>query len=106
MSYGQPWRRTTAGPPAGPASAYPTCSRPASTCFIAPKDAFVPGATGDSFLRDCALAEPIAPRVMAALRRNRRRLLMPASGMLCFRDASRGLRCDHVVLHVDVAACC
>src|SRR5713101_272130 len=106
MSYGQPWRRTTAGPLAGPTSAYPTFSRPASTCLIAPKDVFVPGATGDSFPRDCALAEPTAPRVMAALRRNRRRLLMSASGMLCFRAAIRNLRCDHVVLHVDVAAGC
>src|SRR5262249_17413425 len=92
MSYGQPWRRMTAGPPDGPDSAYPTFSRPASTCFIAAKDVFVPGATGDSFLWDCALAEPIAPRVMvdienAAVRRNRQRVLMAASGMLFFHGA-------------------
>ena len=67
-----------------------------STCLIAPKDGFAPGATDDSFLRDCALVEPIALRVMAALRRNRRRLLMAASGMVCFPGAIRRLACDHV----------
>src|SRR5258708_2950767 len=98
MSYGQPWRRTTAGPLASPASAYPTFSRPASICRIGPKDVFVPG--------NCALAESIAPKAMAALRRNRQRLLVPASSMLRFPYVIRSLRCDHVVLHLDVAAGC
>ena len=33
----------TAGPSAGPASAYPTFSTPASICFSGPNDVFVPG---------------------------------------------------------------
>src|SRR4051794_802125 len=37
MSYGQPWRRTTAPPCAGPSSAYPTFRAPAPICFTAPK---------------------------------------------------------------------
>src|ERR1700722_2583651 len=42
----------------------------------------------------------------AALRKNIRRLGLPASGMLCFAEAIRGFGCDHVVLHLDVAAGC
>src|SRR5512132_1316291 len=33
MSYGQPCSRTTAGPPAGPTSAYPTSRTPAAICL-------------------------------------------------------------------------
>src|SRR6266571_1255854 len=33
----------TAGPSGGPASAYPTLSGPASTCFSAPNEVLVPG---------------------------------------------------------------
>ncbi len=46
------------GPLAGPASAYPTLSRPASICFIEAKDVFVPGLIAGNFrLPDCAFAE-------------------------------------------------
>src|SRR6185437_1013736 len=56
MSYGQPWRRTTAGPSAGPASAYPTLRMPASICFIEWNEMLVPGLTvGRS--ADCALPD-------------------------------------------------
>src|SRR4051794_22462866 len=43
MSYGQPCRSTTAGPSAGPASAYPILRTPAVTCFSGPKEAVEPG---------------------------------------------------------------
>src|SRR5512133_303992 len=46
MSYGQPWRRTTARPSAGPTSAYPTCSRPAALCSRGPNAAVVRGLLG------------------------------------------------------------
>src|SRR5262245_15742440 len=36
MSYGQPWRRRTAGPSTGPASTYPTFRTPASICRTTP----------------------------------------------------------------------
>src|ERR1700677_3130305 len=77
MSYGQPCRRTTAGPFAGPASAYPTFSRPASICFSDANDVFVPGVIFGT-CTDCASAELIetsgaAANVIAAFRRKRRR---------------------------------
>src|ERR1700722_804237 len=43
MSYGQPCKRSTVGPLAGPASAYPTLRRPAPICFRGANDVFVPG---------------------------------------------------------------
>src|SRR6478672_134736 len=39
----------TAGPPAGPASAYPTLNTPALICFSAPNEVFVSGFVIDSF---------------------------------------------------------
>src|SRR5471030_2244915 len=80
MSYGQPCRRITTGPSAGPASAYPTFRTPALTCFSVPSDVLVPALTVGRFsLPDCACAEPIMPswvaaRVMAAVPRKPRRL--------------------------------
>src|SRR5271165_5134193 len=79
MSYGQPCRRSTAGPSAGPASTYPTLRRPASICFSRPNDVFVPGLIWGSLpLLDCALPEPIATiaataSVMVTLRKTSRR---------------------------------
>src|SRR5437762_1282888 len=71
MSYGQPCRRTTTGPPLGPASAYPTLRRPASICFSEPKDLFVPGLIVGTLagfaLPDCATAEPIIANCAAAI---------------------------------------
>src|SRR3989442_10472895 len=58
MSYGQPCSRTTGGPPAGPASAYPTLRTPASICFTGPKT------LGDSFTPSFA-----ATNVMSAVPR-------------------------------------
>src|ERR1700736_5413150 len=49
MSYGQPCNRMTGGPSVGPSSAYPTLSRPASTCLRAGNEvrpALVGGAAG------------------------------------------------------------
>src|SRR5262245_41798457 len=40
MSYGQPWSNTTAGPPAGPVSTYPTFRTPASICLSESNDEF------------------------------------------------------------------
>src|SRR5438045_9542300 len=42
MSYGHPCSRMTTGPSPGPASAYPTLSTPASTCFNVPDETPVP----------------------------------------------------------------
>src|SRR5437016_14677055 len=78
MSYGQPWRRMTGGPPAGPASAYPTLSRPALTCFNGPNELFVlpAGASAATALGNCA-----ATMVMAAAARMRRRFWLTVSGI-------------------------
>src|SRR5215471_3758311 len=82
MSYGQPWRRITVGPFAGPASAYPTFNRPASIFLIEPNEAFDRGLLGIRSSRwvllDCAPAERLRPsdaaaRVVAAVPRNWRR---------------------------------
>src|SRR5260221_13910172 len=77
MSYGQPCRRMTGEPLAGPASAYPTLRTPASICFSELNDVFVPGLIG-LILVACASADPIMPNsaaaiVMAAVPRKRRR---------------------------------
>src|SRR5580693_4206801 len=90
MSYGQPCRSTTAGPVAGPASAYPIFSRPASICLSEANEVLLPGliaGTSAGFiLLDCAFAEPniaslAAARLMAALRKRRRRSWLMVSGM-------------------------
>jgi hypothetical protein len=61
----------TAGPFAGPASAYPTFRTPALICFSGPNDVFVPGLKagepGGSALLDCARADPIIPNWAAAI---------------------------------------
>src|SRR5262245_46710222 len=76
MSYGQPWRRITGGPPAGPTSAYPMLRTPASICFKTPNE-FVGFDTGFALV-DCALSAPSSPKrapiiVIAAVPRKRRR---------------------------------
>src|SRR5271155_2302375 len=72
----------TAGPLAGPASAYPILSTPASICFSEVNDVYVPGLIfGKSVafgFSGCASAELLktswaAARVMAAVPKNRRR---------------------------------
>src|SRR5580658_7809260 len=94
MSYGQPCRRITAGPLAGPASAYPTLSRPASICLRGPNDAlapaFVVAAPASFSVLACASFEPKMPSlaaamVMAAVPRKRRRLgLIPSDVLIVF----------------------
>src|SRR5208282_5819599 len=83
----------TAGPSAGPASAYPTLSRPASICFSGPNDVFVPGLAGPALgalfvfperalvSADAGLnmANSAAAIVMAELRKKRRRPLLTCS---------------------------
>src|SRR6266566_6044387 len=69
-------------PSTGPASAYPTFSRPASICFTEPNDVLATGlaldrSTGFALL-DCALVEPVTPSraaaiAIAAVPRKRRR---------------------------------
>src|SRR5262245_1867029 len=59
MSYGHPWRSMTAGPPGGPASAYPTLSTPASICFSAPNGLCVPAVIVVPFAVFIVVAEPI-----------------------------------------------
>src|SRR3954453_16525991 len=98
MSYGQPGRRITAGPSAGPASASPRFSRPASICFKGPRDVFVPGLiVGRSAalgLAGCATEEPANPSwaaatIIAAAPRTSRRLasfapegwILPTAGL-------------------------
>src|ERR1700689_1366127 len=104
MSYGQPWRRMTAGPSAGPASAYPTLSRPASICFIELNDVFVPGFTrGTSVavsLGVSAFAELSIPNwaaliaIAAVLRKRRRRWLIPSGILIRFIGRSPRLNVD------------
>src|ERR1700678_2600928 len=91
MSYGHPCSRITAGPLAGPASAYPTFSNPALICFSELKDVFVPGLIGGTSAwfgsSDRASAEAIvtsgaAARVITALRKKRRRCWLITSDVL------------------------
>src|ERR1700722_9341743 len=81
----------TAGPLAGPASAYPTFRRPASICFSGPNDVWAPGLvlgrSAGFALPGCALAEPLnancaAAMVMAAVPRKRRRWRSISSDIL------------------------
>src|SRR5919204_2781484 len=67
MSYGQPWRRMTAGPSAGPASAYPTFRRPASIGFREPKDVGVPGFSVDPSAELMVLAGALAESMVVSL---------------------------------------
>src|SRR5262245_7828457 len=79
----------TAGPSAGPSSAYPTLRRPASICFKERNDVFVPGLIAGScaglVVFCCAPAEPMMPSCAAAMlvaaapRKRRRSWLMPAT---------------------------
>src|SRR5260370_42504085 len=126
MSYGQPCRRMTGEPLAGPASAYPTFRSPASICFSELNDVFVPGLIG-LILPDCASAGPsrassAAAIVRAAVPRRRRRSWLICSDILPFsligfkaskRSASadvceglddfiRGHDCTRVVRDIDV----
>src|SRR5258708_15379128 len=78
----------TGAPLEGPASAYPTLSTPASICFSAAKEVFVPGLIAGRLagLPDCARAEltgisAAAAAVAAALPRNRRRSNLICSDM-------------------------
>src|SRR6202790_5357131 len=83
----------TAGPSAGPASAYPTLRRPASICFSGPNDVFVPGLIG-FILLDCAPAEPImassaAAMVRTAVPKRRRRSWSISSDILSLHLGSK-----------------
>src|SRR5258708_11277858 len=80
----------TTGPSAGPASAYPTLSRPASICFSAAKDVLVPGLIAgncaDFAFAPCAFADPIEPNRAAAseapaIAKNWRRRWLISSGI-------------------------
>src|SRR6266567_405955 len=88
MSYGQPCSRTTGGPLAGPASAYPTLRTPASICLIESNDEPVGAATaipvsGVIVLIDISenLVAPnrAAASVMIAVPKKRRRSLLISS---------------------------
>src|SRR6266853_1112301 len=71
MSYGQPCRRMTAVPLAGPASAYPTLRRPASICLMGPSEvcdgdtgcALPVFASAKPFMASAATAKKAALRV-------------------------------------------
>src|SRR5438270_777961 len=98
----------TAGPSAGPASAYPMFRTPASICFSAANEVCAPGLVAGScacFALACASADPIMPDCAAAMapaatpkkRRRRgliswdisislvrRKALRPGSGRQCY----------------------
>src|SRR6202162_1206197 len=92
MSQGQPCRRMTGGPLAGPASAYPTFRTPASICFNELNDVFVPGLIG-FILVDCASAEPIMSSSAAAMVRTavpkRRRRSWLISSDICLSNGNQ-----------------
>src|SRR5687768_14848569 len=84
MSYGHPCSRMTAGPPAGPASAYPTSSTPARICLRLPNDLIGPGSREGGFdglvvldraSREAKRPNSAAASVMAAEPRKWRRPL-------------------------------
>src|SRR6202011_1503380 len=77
MSYGQPCNRMTGGPSAGPSSAYPTLSRPASTCLRAGNEvrpALVGGAAGG--VEEHAAAEVAATAATPIASENSRLVIM------------------------------
>src|SRR5260370_35542236 len=96
----------TGEPSTGPASAYPTFSRPASICFTEPNDVLAPGlaldrSTGFALL-DCALVEPVTPSWAAAIDiaaepRKRRRSCLSSSNISSSNPA-QGLRDDPTCL--------
>src|ERR1700747_1005503 len=80
MSYGQPCSSTTAGPPAGPASAYATFNIPALICLRDPNETFVFATAflGADVAPACASAAGgtsnwLAARARAAALKKRRR---------------------------------
>src|SRR5439155_25311914 len=98
MSYGHPCSRTTGGPFAGPASAYPTFRTPASICLIESNDEPVGAATaipvsGVIVLVDISenLVAPnrAAASVMIAVPKKRRRSLLIPSDILLSQLAER-----------------
>src|ERR1700674_2895068 len=105
MSYGQPCRRMTGGPLAGPATAYPTFRSPASICFMGANDVFVPGVVGP-ILPDCASAAPtMASSATATVRtaapKRRRRSWLISSDILALLNWIQG---DVVRRGVEVRA--
>src|ERR1700730_14174348 len=77
MSYGQPCNRMTGGPSAGPSSAYPTWSRPATTCLRAGNEvrpALVGGAAGG--VEEHAAAEVAATAATPTASENSRLVIM------------------------------
>src|SRR5258705_5350833 len=75
MSYGQPCSRITGGPSAGPPSAYPTLSAPASTCLSDAKDARDPGGAASTGV-DAQLATEVTATARPAARAKLRREIM------------------------------
>src|SRR3954453_20889924 len=89
MSYGQPCRRITTGPLAGPASAYPTFRTPASIRLSEGNEVFAGVAAGRAWVGvlDCAFASPgnpnwAAAKVRVALSKKRRRSELISSDMV------------------------
>src|ERR1700680_1708636 len=86
MSYGQPCNRMTGGPSVGPSSAYPTLSRPASTCLRAGNEvppALVGGAAGG--VEEHAAAEVAATAATPIASETSRLVIMcgPSSWATC-----------------------
>src|SRR5262245_34293237 len=92
----------TGGPSAGPASAYATLRRPASTCLRGANDVFVPGLmAGIAVLADWASAVASMPRWVTAAaaaavpkKRRRSRLMSSMVLLLLSREAILPLRFD------------
>src|SRR6267378_8251215 len=112
MSYGQPCSRTTGGPLAGPASAYPTLRTPASICLIESNDEPVGAVTaipvsGVIVLIDISenLVAPnrAAASVMIAEPTNRLRSLLISSDIWSLTRRGASQLFDHFA--VAVAAC-
>src|ERR1700735_728530 len=105
MSYGQPCRRITAGPLAGPASAYPILRVPASICFSGANEALVSGGVAlpppGFALLDRASAEPVTISLAAATDiamapNSRRRLPLITSDILIELILNLLIRYDRV----------
>src|SRR6266581_321395 len=106
MSYGQPCRRITGGPFAGPSSAYPMFRTPASICFSDLNAVFVPGLIG-LILGDCASAEPIvassdAASVRTAAPKRRRRSRLISSDIASLLSWSQASERYSSRFHVDL----